>query len=354
METADDTRRLEFACPVTLVVEEMAALLNAEITDHPIYDGIELQWFDDATHGTGMLAFLSRRDDRRVDYYVEPGLTLDRTGYEIGGGTGVWVEAAFGAARLEVGSEGVVADVRFVDVDGRSIEVLVDDREAGPRRGGSLLAPVGSSVDRPASLLLAFLHGFDLIRRGPDVPRIVIDGSDVRTGRLPFGVLHRRHLIKAAGPVTVARLCPTGVPARDDLEIEETGDVVVAVRARQGRSEAEVRLQPGFPHVQSPDGSVEGAWTVSIDGMPITGGEWSAIRHDDRIDVSLDVTRPWKPAAGQSPLMRIVTRVAPVFRRWPTTYRWDATIELGDAGSMIDGRWSRIGGDDSYRRLTRS
>jgi hypothetical protein len=28
-------------------------MLNFEIADHAIYDGLELQWFDDVAHGTG-------------------------------------------------------------------------------------------------------------------------------------------------------------------------------------------------------------------------------------------------------------------------------------------------------------
>lgn len=43
---------------------------NFEIADHPVYHGLELQWFDDAAHGTGMLAFLGRRDSHVFDYYA--------------------------------------------------------------------------------------------------------------------------------------------------------------------------------------------------------------------------------------------------------------------------------------------
>ena len=72
------------ACPFTLRVDQVAAMLNMEFPDHPIYDGVELQWFDDEDHGTGMLAFLSRRGSKQVDYYAQPGLRLDPGAYEIG------------------------------------------------------------------------------------------------------------------------------------------------------------------------------------------------------------------------------------------------------------------------------
>ena len=30
----------------------LAAMLNVEFAGHPLYDALELQWFDDAEHGT--------------------------------------------------------------------------------------------------------------------------------------------------------------------------------------------------------------------------------------------------------------------------------------------------------------
>jgi hypothetical protein len=197
----------DLLCPFDLGVDTMAGLLNAEFVDHPAYDGFELQWFDDPTHGTGMLAFLSRRADRRVDYYQDPRLTLDRTNYAIGGGTGQWTLTDFEVARFHLDDHGVSVHVAFTDIHGRRIEVEVDDRPAGPRHAATLLAPVGDGIDDPTSLMLVRLHGFDLVRRAGPPPRIRIDGQDVAIGSLPGGVLHRRHLVKAAGPATVATVC---------------------------------------------------------------------------------------------------------------------------------------------------
>ena len=53
--------------PRPLRVSSIAAMLNVEFADDPVYSAIELQWFDDDEHGTGMLAFLTRRDTDRVD-----------------------------------------------------------------------------------------------------------------------------------------------------------------------------------------------------------------------------------------------------------------------------------------------
>jgi hypothetical protein len=74
-------------------------------------------------------------------------------------------------------------------------------------------------------------------------------------------------------------------------------------------------------------------------------------RRQDHIDLVLDVTRGWtprgcRPHGGCHP-------GRPVFRTWPTTYRWSATIALGDQ-PMLRSRWQRKSKqrDQSYRRLT--
>ena len=66
------------AWPSALRTGSFDAMLGFEIADHPIYDGLELQWFDDVADGTGMLALLTRRDSHLADYYAQRGVRLDR------------------------------------------------------------------------------------------------------------------------------------------------------------------------------------------------------------------------------------------------------------------------------------
>src|SRR5450759_4416218 len=79
-------------CPFDVRVDGIARLMNVEFPDHPYYSALELQVYDDSSHGSGMLAFLMRRDDRRVDYFRQPGLTVDPRMYDIGAGIGEWLE----------------------------------------------------------------------------------------------------------------------------------------------------------------------------------------------------------------------------------------------------------------------
>lgn len=342
--------------PLSLRVDPIAAMLNAELTDHPVYDGVELQWFADDRRGTGMLVFLSRREDRRVDYYQQRGLTLDRSGYQLGGGTRSWSEVDFDVARLDVTDDGVDAEVRFSDVYGRVVHVRVNDRDGRARRRGGLLAPVGAGIDDPSSLLLVWMPVFDLVRRTDTAPVIRIGDADAQIGRLPGARLHRRHLIKYAAPVLAVQVNPRpeglGTSGSGQTEEWDAGRLR-ALTARQDRHQARLVLEPGLPSVDAlRDSAGRGRWHVEIDGARLTGGAWSSDATSTGARVGLEVDERWSP--GRLPwLMRLVTTVVPVFRQWPTTYRWRCEIRW-EGQPVVASRWERTGpaNDDSYRRAT--
>ena len=355
-----DTPPRGILCPFDLHVDPMARFLNCELADDPHYTGLEVQWFDDAEHGRGMLVFLERRADRLVDFYLEPGLAVDRANYVLGAGTGEWTEAAFDLAELEIDASGVRCHVAFTDLSGRDIEVEIDDRRPGERVTGSLLAPVGSAIDEPESLPLVHLHGFDLVRRGEVPPRIVIDGRPASTGVLPGRALHGRELIKYAAPLRVITLNRSQdgplrrVSGGNGARLDVHG--IAALEGHADGDRVRLELRPSFPDVETlPDQHLRtGDWRVLPAELPeLAGGRWRVHRDGDRIGIDLEVTRGWRPGP-LPPLMRIVTTVLPVFRRWPTTYRWRGVITLGEQPRLRSG-WERTGGGGAaYRRATGS
>jgi hypothetical protein len=348
--------------PFDLHLNTIARFLNAELADHPIYDGFELQHHDHPERGTGMLVFLSRRADRLVDYYVTPGLQLDRADFNVGAGTASWNETAFDASTLEVHPDGVVAEVRFRDVAGREIRIGYDDRDGRPRqRAKLLLAPVSAGIEQPTSMLFVLLHGFDLVRERGRGDGVHIDGLRVSTGSLPGRRLHHRELVKYAAPLTVVALnrqLEGSLPTRPvSSSVEVTAEHgVAALVAGEGDRTARFELDPALPDLRRlPEAmSVTGTWRLVVDGQhDLTGGPWVATRHGATVDLGLEVNRRWQPGP-LPPIERLVTRVVPTFRRWPTTYRWRAAVDL-DASTIRSG-WERTGGDQGavYRRLTRS
>jgi hypothetical protein len=350
-------------CPFDLQVWAVDRMLNFEMTDHPYYQGMELQAFDDPAHGRGIAVLLRRRDDGRLDIYRQPGLTLQPEMAQVGGELGEWRETPIDPARFDISPDGVDVDVGFSDVAGRPIQVRINDRDDRPRHRGTLLAPVGSVLDDPASLSLFLMGGCDLVRRSGAFD-VRIDGRPVASGRLPVGWLHRRRLVKySADPTLVVcnqahdgPVATVDPQAPGDVELDPGSGGIAALRARNRGHHARLELAPAL-HVAHlrPRQAIEGTWRLGIDSDPaVVGGFWTAERRRDVVELVLDIDRGWRPT-GLPPLMAAVTRLAPVFRSWPTTYRWRGTVILGNQPS-VTARWERKGNqrDESYQRLTSS
>jgi hypothetical protein len=328
--------------PFSLTLETIDRFLNCEIADHPVYDGLEVQVFDDPTHGRGVLAFLTRRADHTADFYIGPGLTLDPASFHIGGGIGRWGPADFEVARLELHEDGVVADVVFDDDEGRRIALSIDDRDGTPRTRSRLLAPVSAAIENPRSLMCVYLTGFDLVHTSGHAT-LTIDGTPVDTGHLPLEGLHHRRLVKVSNGLTVVHLNRGGDGPLGG------GNLHVV----DGDHEARLVLEPAPGALEDlTDGPHEGAWHLLVEGDRLTGGRWRAVRTGSEVDLTLDVTERWTPH-GLPPLVWAVTRFVPTFRQWPTGYRWSARVDL-DRGTL-HGTWSNTGGlGDAYRRSTGS
>jgi hypothetical protein len=334
---AENTTPLSW--PTALRVNTLAAMLNFEFAGHEVFDGLELQWYDDDTHGTGMLVFLTRRDTGVVDYYHQPGLALDPGIFQLGAGVGVCRQTMFDDARLEIHDDGVRAEASFTDADGRRIEVRIDDRDGRRRKTGSFLAPVSDAITEPTSMLLVWVPRFDLVHSG-GTAQARVDGVDLNIGAIPGERLWRRRLIKYGTPVETLELFPS---ASDDDGAAGAGESAVEPR---------LSFDPLLPDLNalSEGERREGSWSVATVESRLTGGTWFAHRTAGRVDVGLDVTERWQP--GPLPLLiRVITGVVPVFRRWPTTYRWRATLNPDGSHTAA---WTRTGtaGAGAYRKAT--
>ena len=156
----------QLLCPFDLQMWAVDGMLNFEIVDDPIYEGLELQVFDDPAHGTGMIVLLKRRQDGRLDIYRQPGLTL---GPQACRWAVSWAPGSRptstrpGSTSATTGSTSTSA---FADLAGRVVQVCIDEAATagGGHRGTLGVAPVGSVIERPVSLPL-FVIG--RLRPGP-------------------------------------------------------------------------------------------------------------------------------------------------------------------------------------------
>ena len=337
-------------CPVELRVWVVDRMLNFEIVGNPHYEGLELQAYPTRSMGGGWSCRSGRREEqarRHPPAARAADRPVDRRG---GRGPGEWREAVIDPARLAIRPFGVNVAVALVDVDRRVIEVRIDDHNGKRRRPGTMLAPVRAAVEQPASLSLFVMAGCDLVRRGRPAFDLRISGRRVTTGRLPGGWLHRRRLVKYTADPTVVVCNPAadGPVATVDptapgpVELDPAGAGIAALgRPAAGTPPGwgSTRPCPTWPAVV-PGETAGGRWRLGVDQDPaVVAGAWTARRRRDRAGwASRD---PGLAAGGAAAAHGRPPRAAPVFRSWPTTYRWSATVDLAGDPPTVRSGWVR-------------
>lgn len=211
--------------PFALVAEPMARLLlvNLERDPDSLYVGFEPQWFDDATHGRGLVV-LGWRVDGYVDVYHAPSVRVDPAAYAIAGrGMRDAYQRDFSDARFVIADSGVDADIAFVDARGRPIVIRVQER-ARQRAPFALLAPMGAAATAPTALPLVFLHGFDFVRAAASDVEIRITDRIHALDRLPLPLDgQRRWFTRYAAEPMIVRLNPAGERTLTPIPLESGG-----------------------------------------------------------------------------------------------------------------------------------
>lgn len=338
--------------PFRVKIAPMEKLLVANFED-PEFDGIEPQVFDDPVNGKGM-KILRYRKDGRVDVYWQPGVKVDRETFTLGAGIGDFMETTIEPARFEITERGVDLHLAFTDAQDRSVELRLSENAPG-KRSFPLLAPVGDDIADPLELFLVYMPEIDFVRRAGTVVEGRIGDRGLIPASLPILRQGRRVLLMryAAKPVIgvlnppmsqpiIAELTTPGSVEIDGMSIAvDANGTITRLSAGEGTRRAEVHFYPGFPNLLDliDGGSSSGRFSIRVSGIPITGGAFEAVHRGERVAVELDLLEHWKPT-GLPLSIEILTRVLSMFRTWPSTYRWQGTVELGREPAM-SGKWMR-------------
>jgi hypothetical protein len=347
--------------PFILELDPIRRLLVIDIRDDPVYSGLEPQIIEQSDGSDGLVLLCYRHDDR-VELYAEPMIEVDPAGYDgLGQGLTAVHRTTMEPARFEVTSEGLQVDLAFSAANGRVIELHLHEHLRGGRDVVSALAPVGGAFTSPVSFPFLWLPSLSFVPvRGTDVS-VRVDGEPRTIARLPIPVGGRRCLMARYDPeVMVCHVNPTRIadrshpPARGDPRsgavspMVEVADVrgrpgMGGVTIRRDQHTCGLRLDPPLPDLQRlPVGTRDrGVVTLQADGVTELRGRYAFIRHDDRAEIVIDRIGPWRTRQ-RRPLFAVLFRL-PVFRRWPTTYRWQATLEFTDEPTFSSG-WTRRSG----------
>ena len=354
-----------FYSPFNLRLDYMKRLLLINIQRDPdsVYLGFEPQVFDDPVNGHGLIV-IAWRLDGRVDVYHQPTVTLKPANYEfVGKGLADLIERPFSNAHYEVGAHGVNLQVAFEDKLGRSIALHVVEQNEHPRQPFSLLAPFPSGSDKPFSLPLVLLYDFYFVRLKETQVEIVIEGQRHQPDTLPVPVdgtrmyfmrystdpfiLHWNPNFAGALPA----LHPTGpgsLTTGDTIyDLIQNGDrfEIGGLRPTDQRHAVHIAFTPAFPDVANLQDGAQVSGTFHIDlekSMGTIDGTYHVQRRGHGVKIELHPAEGWQPGVRQWSV-RFMFFVIKLFKQWPRTYRWTATLDLSQPGApQLHSHWQHI------------
>ena len=345
--------------PITLELAPIRRLLVIDVADDPVYRGLEPQVLD-GPHGRG-LVLLAYRHDGHVELYAESKLEVDSSGYDgLGKGLLLTDRTSFDQARFDVTEDGLKVDAAFTATTGRRFDVHIHEHLAEPRDRFPVLAPVGGAFDSPEFFPFLWLPGLSFVPARGTEAVLQVDGVKRTIPRLPLPIGGRRCMMARYDPdVMVCQVNPSWIravprapasapsrPSEGGVDIVDAGGQpgIARVHVSQGAHTCSALLDPPLPDLERLPSSArrEGAIMLQADGVTELRGRYAIERTADRITLDIGQLGPWRTRQ-RRPLLAVLFRL-PIFRRWPTTYRWQATLDLvdsPDSAPRLDSRWLR-------------
>jgi hypothetical protein len=268
------------------------------------------------------------------------------------------------AASFEINEQGVQAEYRFKDYLERDIEILILERNQKKRETFGILAPMGDAAENPSSLPLVLLHDFYFVRIKHTDALVKIDGKRHKLDKLPFPMdWSEMYFTRYSPKPLIATLCPSFEGRIAQIKVcigsqrHREGDYIFElewknqlplIKSISKDNEVfplKISFQPSYPHnEQLGDFKVVGIF--KIESHPSTGslsGEYVVRKTQNEVYVSLTLSKGWTPNITKYSLM-ILYKVARIFKKWPTTYHWQAKMEKDkQMGWYMYSKWERTG-----------
>jgi hypothetical protein len=353
--------------PFSIEIDPMERLLlvNFEKDPDSIYVGFEPQVFSDELHGVGHLV-IGWRTDKKIDVYHQKSLDPDTSKYNIAGaGLNKMIAVDMEKAYFHVNDFGVQAHYKFTDMSGREVEIVISENNPQERKPFGLLAPMGDAATNPSSLPLVILHDFYFVRKNHTEIKVEINNISHKPDELPIRMDRQK--------MTFARYSPKPLIATmnqaHDGEMEtfelapgqrtfENGDQIYeiewdnqspSIRSFSVRNNIHLlttSFRPSFPCLNTFPANTRYKGRFVISGHESVGtvsGEYSIQSDGELVSIRLVPSKGWKPKATKFST-RFLFTVARVFRKWPTTYQWNAELHEDPEGVWhMQSKWIRTG-----------
>lgn len=265
---------------------------------------------------------------------------------------------------FDITASGAQAYYEFQDIHDRLIIIDLAENNPRKRKPFSLLAPMGDAVEKPVSMPLVYVHDFYFVRRKKTAIYIAVDGKEHQPDKLPIPIdFSRMFFTRYSADPLIATFNEAFSGVLEPLAADESQPVIkdealllhlsfkyenpaIKTLSRTHRHHTiNLEFSPPFPNISTINNGTTVTGSFRIEGERTAGiisGDYSIENRGSKTIINLTPTKGWKPVPTKLSL-RILYRVAKVFRRWPSTYEWTAIITEQDENNLhISSSWQRI------------
>lgn len=351
-----------FYSPFNFSVDDMdrLILINFEKDPDEFYNIFELQHASDR-NGKKHLLIVAYRTDGGTDIYHQPE-------YPFASQASVLNDVTFIARSLEGAkfkrTNGYL-DVYFAFDDryGRKIKVKVKENRKLKNNPFCLLAPVGVVSRKPSSLPIYSLSEMSFTKRENTDIEIEIGKVKHKPDTFPLPIDYSKNYFTRYSTDAFnvdwnknfqGQLLPL-MPV-NDIKLEDNGVVYELVnnnghheikdmRTASLRHSLNINFSPPLPDIAclKDDVIISGKFMTTTDqSAGSIRGEYYLKRQGYEIKLKVHPNKGWVPGENRF-ILKILFLIVRVFKDWPKSYVWSATIKLNEINhpEMISG-WSRI------------
>ncbi len=265
---------------------------------------------------------------------------------------------------LLVNESGVQAQYEFLDLHGRLISFRISESHPKKRKPFGLLAPMGDAIENPSAMPLVLLQDFYFVRRRHSEVESSIDGRQHRVDNLPISIDRTKMtFIRYSTKPLIATFNPEFSGVMSNITIEQNQEIVhsddyqislewkedkVFIKSIKRKNHIYpliLHFNDAFPNIEDIENNSIFNGVFTIEYHPSTGkikGVYIIEKINDEISVLIIPSKGWRPKHTKFSL-RFLYTVAKVFKKWPSTYEWTATICTRNNEFYMKSQWNRKG-----------
>jgi len=120
---------------------------------------------------------------------------------------------------------------------------------------------------------------------------------------------------------------------------------IKCINAKSKKHQLDITFSPPIPDIVClrDEAHIDGSFIIRADKSRGTiGGEYNLKRTKNEIEMKLMPKKGWQPNEGRW-ILKILFLAVKVFKEWPKSYVWNASIKLNETGQpVMESSWERI------------